>query len=239
MIEGPDNTKRTVVLGRTGSGKTQFSCHLLSGQNFVAIPERGIEGQPWVIIDYKGDELIQAIVRQNKVKEILSNKPPPTKPGLYYMRPRPHLDDDALENWLMRVWSQERVGIYIDEGYALPQKAAFDMILTQGRSKRIPVIALYQRPVYMSRFAVAQADFFAAFDQNDERDLKTTNQFIKPVISDDGRRFGVYDQLPPYYCLWYNVGKGKTSVLRPAPSREVILRAFKDRLNPTRQNRIV
>lgn len=228
MIEGPTDEQRTIILGRTGSGKTFFACHLFSGQNFHEMP--------WVIIDYKGDSLINTIVKQNKIKEVKPTEKPPTKPGIYIMHPRPHLDDEALENWLMRVWAQENIGLYIDEGYALPQKAAFDMILTQGRSKKIPVIALYQRPVYMSRFAVAQADFFAAFDQNDERDLKTTQAFIKPAVAPDGSEITVYYELDRYYCLWYNVSEGKTSVLRPAPARNAILATFRDRLQP-KQNR--
>lgn len=222
MVSGPDDTQRTIILGRTGSGKTVFSCNLLASRSF--------DTMPWVIIDYKGDSLIEAICKQNRIKEITPYQKPPKKPGLYIMKPRPHLDDMALENWLMKVWAQEDIGLYIDEGYALPQKAAFDMILTQGRSKHIPVIALYQRPVYMSRFAVAQADFFGIFEQNDERDLKTTKSFVKPFRGPNGEEITVYEELPPYYCMWYDVGHGETSILKPCPGRNTILAEFRDRL---------
>lgn len=222
MVRGPTDEQRTIILGRTGSGKTFFACNLLSAQPF--------DEMPFVIIDYKGDSLINTMVKQNKIKEIFPKDKPPKKPGLYIMRPRPHLDDDALENWLMQVWAQEDLGLYIDEGYALPQKNAFDMILTQGRSKHIPVIALYQRPVYMSRFAVAQADFFAAFDQNDERDLKTTRSFIKDFKAPNGSVYNVYSELPPYHCFWYDVSAGRTDILTPVPGRNTILANFRQRL---------
>jgi hypothetical protein len=199
-----------------------FACNLLASRSFHA--------KPWTIIDYKGDDLITKIVRQNNLKQVYPDDKPPTKPGLYYMKPRPHLDDMAIEGWLMRVWEKENHGLYIDEGYALPQRAAFDMILTQGRSKGIPVIVLYQRPVYMSRFATAQADYFAVFDQNDERDLKTTQAFIKPAITPEGERITVFSELPSYYCLWYDVNNGKTHVLKPAPGPSFILEAFRKRL---------
>lgn len=231
MLRSPTDQQRVIVLGRTGSGKTQFALNLLS--------TRDLEKMPWVIIDYKGDETIDAVVRQNKLKEIKPDQKPPSKPGLYIMHPRPHLDDEDLENWLMQVWACEDIGLFIDEGYALPQKNAFDMILTQGRSKHIPVIALYQRPVYMSRFAIAQADYFAAFDQNDERDLKTTRTFIKDYVAPNGTKLNVYDELPPYHCFWYDVSQGRTDVLKPVPGRNTILAQFREALGTIKQNRSI
>lgn len=226
-VRGPTEEQRTVVLGRTGAGKTVFSVHLLSSRNYLEMP--------WVIIDYKGDQLISKLVEQNKIQVVDVHKDPPKKPGLYIMYPLPIIDDAAIETWLWKVWKQENLGLYIDEGYALPQRQAFDVILTQGRSKRIPVIVLYQRPVYMSRFATAQADFFAVFDQNDERDLKTTQAFIKPAFY-NGQKITVYTELPPYHCLWYDVGKGVTSILTPAPDEKQILATFRGRLKTSHKN---
>jgi len=222
----PKDTDRTIVLGRTGSGKSVFALWLLSKQGF--------DYMPWVIIDYKGEDLVGDLLKQNKsIKTISCHDKPPTKPGLYWMQPVPKLDDEAMERWLMKVWAQENIGLFIDEGYALPQKSAFDIILTQGRSKHIPVIALYQRPVYMSRYAVAQANFFAAFDQNDRRDLHTTSQFLKPpIIVKDGKEteFALKTKLPKYWFLWMDVGDGITSICKPVPSGEEILSTFRRRL---------
>lgn len=225
----PDNTKRTTILGRTGAGKTVFAAALLSRQDF--------DSQPWVIIDYKDDELIRDICTDNRVPEIGPNEKVPSKPGLYVMRPMPKADDALVEQWLFKVHARERCGLYIDEGYALPQDDAFDIILTQGRSKRIPVISLYQRPVYMSRFAVAQADFFAVFEQNDERDLKTTKQFITAAEAPDGRKITVFDRLPKHYCLWHDVGQGVCNVLAPAPPPESIRETFAARLQKSRNHK--
>jgi len=154
------------------------------------------------------------------------------------MRPRPKVDDDAVEAFLWKVHAQGHCGLFIDEGYALPQRDAFDVILTQGRSLYIPVICLYQRPVWMSRFAVAQADFVAVFAQMDERDLKTSAQFVKPAKTEGGI-ITVFNELPPYYCLWYDVGKGSSSVLRPAPDRQSIIGTFTRRLKPTKQRVLI
>jgi hypothetical protein len=220
----PNDTHRIVVLGRTGTGKTQFAVHLLSSRDFTT--------KPWTVIDYKRDGLINALIKQNDLPIVSPYRDPPTRPGLHVMHPLPHVDDDAMEAWLMKVWEQKNHGLYVDEGYQLPQRAGYDIILTQGRALHIPVISLYQRPVWMSRFAVAQADYFAVFNQNDKRDLKVTQEFMKPYLLDTGQEITVYDDLPKYYCFWYDVNNGETYILRPAPSRVEILMAFQNRLRP-------
>lgn len=232
MPRNPTDSDRVVIIGRTGSGKSVFACHFLSSRNFTSMP--------WVIIDIKGDNLIQTICNQNRIKELDIKAKPPRKAGLYILRPRPIIDDEVLEAWLMQCWAQENIGLYIDEGYALPKfgkTPGFTLILTQGRSKHIPVVALYQRPVWMTTFATAQADFFAVFEQNIETDLRKTSEFIKPAILANGVKISIYDPLPRYHCLWYDVSEGQTSVLRPAPDRETILKAFRERLNTAQSHR--
>jgi hypothetical protein len=233
---GPNNQQRVIVLGRTGTGKSVFAIALLSTRNWIDDAISQEAAQPWVIIDYKGEDLIDEIREKcgKRIKTISVHDKPPTKPGLYWMKPTPKIDDEAMEKWLWAVWKNGKTGLFIDEGFALPQKDAFDAILTQGRSLRIPVIVLYQRPAWMSRFAVAQADFVAVFDQNDERDLKTTKSFVKSAIltNKEGNKLEVtvYSELPKYHCLWYDVGRGYSSVLFPAPDPKQILSTFKRRL---------
>lgn len=232
-VRGPTDQQRTVVLGRTGSGKSQFSIALLSTRNW--------DEMPWIIIDYKGEDLIHDILKANKgrVKTLKPTDNPPKEPGLYYMRPLPKVEDMEVEAFLWKVHKQGHCGLFLDEGYALPQKDAFDVILTQGRTLYIPVICLYQRPVWMSRFAVAQADFVAVFAQMDDRDLKTTSSFVKPAKGENGELITVKTELPPYHCLWYDVGQGVSSVLRPAPSRQAIIDTFTRRLRPTKARALI
>lgn len=235
MIRGPTDQQRVIVLGRTGSGKSQFSIALLSTRNF--------DEMPWIILDYKGEDLIADIleVTGKAIKSISPHDSPPKEPGLYHMRLTPMIDDEAINAFLWQVHKRGHIGLFIDEGYPLPQKFgnAFDVILTQGRTLHIPVIVLYQRPVYMSRFAVAQADFVAVFEQNDERDLKTTAQFVRPIKGENGLTLSVFSDLPRFHCLWYDVGHGKTSLLRPAPDREDIIKAFKKRLRPVKRRALI
>ena len=243
VFRTPRETERTVILGSTGSGKSVFAMFLLAQASWGHMP--------WVIIDYKGDELIEDILLQNgwhekkergrkvivrgfnsPIKELSPADPPPKKPGLYYMRPDAKVDDDLVEAFLLAVYNRGNIGLFIDEGYAIPEKNALDMIFTQGRSKRIPVIILYQRPVYMSRFAVAQASFFAVFEQNDKRDLKTTKEFIKPVELPDGREITVDHKLPEHCSIWFDVAARKAVVLTPCPHPDNVASMFKNRLSP-------
>lgn len=230
---GPTNQQRTLVLGRTGSGKSQFAISLLASRDFHKMP--------WVIIDYKGEDLLRDIMEAcpGAIKEIKATDNPPKKPGLYYMHPRPLVDDALVEAFLWKVHRQGKCGLFIDEGYCLPDKGAFTVLLTQGRTLYIPIICLYQRPVWMNRFAVAQADFVAVFAQMDERDMKTCSYYVKPVILENKERITPFSDLPNYHCLWYDVGRGITSVLRPAPERDDIINHFIRRLKPRKMRALI
>lgn len=238
MLRTPDNTNRTIVIGRTGTGKSQASLSMLANQNY--------DEQPWVMIDYKGDDHLLALMKtcRGLIKTIKVEDKPPKAPGLYYMHPRPKLDAEAMEAWLMAVHKQGSVGLFIDEGYAMPNygdSPAFTLILTQGRSLHIPVICLYQRPVWMSRFAVAQADYVRVFKQGDIRDKKTVTNYCTPAILPNGSKLGPMeiDRLPDYYSLWHDVGRGNTAVLLPAPGRASILQKIKMRLKPQAQGMLI
>ena len=51
----PRDDEHTAVWGRNGTGKTQLATYILSRQDF--------KRKPWVIIDYKGDELLNSLER--------------------------------------------------------------------------------------------------------------------------------------------------------------------------------
>lgn len=180
------------MLGATGSGKTQAGLWHLSKRNFDAMP--------WIIIDYKRDESICAL----PAKEIGQNRCPKS-PGLYVIHPLP---DDDIENMLWSIWQRENVGLFIDEGYMIGRNSkAFNAILTQGRSKHIPVIMLSQRPSWISRFCFSEAEFFQVFRLTDERDRKTVESFLPESL----------ERLPEYHSTYYDVGKNEQVILSPTP----------------------
>lgn len=214
MVDMPRSDKRTAVIGSTGSGKTQFAVWLLSIRDY--------DRRPWVIFDFKGDQLIEQIEGEG-AKEISIFGPPPKKAGIYIVRPIPELHDQAVEKFLWACWAQEYIGIYIDEGYMLGQRnAALNACLTQGRSKNIEMIILSQRPVWMSKFVFSEANFFAVFNLTLESDRKHVQGYIgNNAIS----------LLPKYNCLWYDVDNQEGATFKPVPKASDIIASFADKLN--------
>jgi len=211
----PGDTDRLFVVGRTGSGKTVFASWVLSLQPF--------DQKPWVIIDYKRDVLLNSI---DRIREIALNVVP-SEPGLYRVNPKPVIDDDAVEDWLLKIWEHENIGVYVDEVYMLPNRAGFQGILTQGRSRHIPAIVLAQRPAWLSRFVLSEADFFAAFHLN-HKQHRLTVQDCLPTGA-------LRERLGEYCCYWYDVAQNALFDLKPVPDPAEIAETINDRLRPKRR----
>lgn len=149
----PRADQRTFVNGRTGSGKTCFGLWLLANSD--------LRQRPWFVFDYKLDKHLGRIKRARAFD--LHDKLP-ERPGLYHVCPEIVTDDDAVEKLLRRIWRRGNIGIYFDEGYNVPQgqfRSSFRNIMTQGRSLQIPVITVVQRPVWIDKFALSEADFYS------------------------------------------------------------------------------
>lgn len=211
----PANTHRTAIFGRTGTGKTQFGAFILSESDFT--------NMPYVIVDYKRDKLLNAI---DRAKEIGFNELP-KYPGLYILHANPEEDDDAINGWMRRVWSQENTGLLFDETYMVPQRPALPPLLIQGRSKHIPAICLSQRPAWLSRFVLSEADHVAAFHLNDPDDAKRVSRLMPPGALDT--------RLRNYHCQWYDVGQDALFPLSPCPQEDEILDRIDSRLTPSRK----
>lgn len=212
----PGNSHRTVITGRTGSGKTQFGYWLLTKADF--------DSQPWVIVDYKGDDLLNA---SGRVEEI-GFKDIPKYPGLYKISPL-MAEDEAMDEWLIKCWYREKIGFYMDEGYRLPRTGqGFNAILTQGRSKRLPAIILTQRPSWISKFVFSEADFFAIMHLNEKNDRKRVLEFT-------GDKINIDERLEDYWAHWYDVGKDTAFKLKPVPKAEDLVEILHSRLKPKRR----
>lgn len=210
----PDDTQRLAIIGRTGTGKTQAGAWHLSRKTF---------DKPWVILDYKGDKLLNNI----KAKEMaLSGMP--GKKGLHIVHPIAEKDDDAVTDLLWRIWRKESIGVYLDEGYMVGQRnAAFRSLLTQGRSKNIPMIVLSQRPVWMDRFAFSEADFYQVFSLNDDSDVQRVGQFLHKGIDQSLT-------LPKYHSWYHDVAEDDYCLLKPVPSATNIKKVFRGLLGKHR-----
>lgn len=206
----PNKSQRITIVGKTGSGKTQAATWQLS--------ERDLKSRPWIVFDYKGDKLLGSI--ENAIEWDIRSKPP-KRPGLYITRPLPH-EVDEVETFLWEIWKRGKTGIYVDEGYMINKfSKAFIAILTQGRSKEIPMIILSQRPVAVTRFVFSEADFFQIFWLNHHDDRKTVGAFT-PIDMDK--------RLPEFHSYWYDVKNDEQAILGPVPSENEILDTFDRRL---------
>ncbi|MGI0012112.1 MAG: hypothetical protein ACREBU_01520 [Nitrososphaera sp.] len=213
----PGTQDRITINGRTGSGKTQ------AGAWFLAIAPFHV--QPYTIIDYKREALFDGC---DRIREISLNDIP-KEPGVFRVKPLPSQVKE-VEDWLWRIWERGYSGLFIDEGYLLPDKEAFTAILTTGRSKHIPVYTLSQRPVYLPRFVFSEADYYMCFHLNDIRDHKTVKQFVP-----DNDFWDLTKRLPKYNSRWYSVSTDESFQMRPVPDAVTIMQKFKQRLEPSRK----
>ena len=212
-IRLPGPTDRLVVVGRTGSGKTQAAVWHLSLADFDRIP--------WVIIDYKNDDLLNAIGRA----ELIDYQVVPDRPGIYILKVLPG-EDEELSDWFRRVWEHEDIGVYVDEGYLIDARDKwFNACLTQGRSKHIPMIVLSQRPVWLSRFVFSEASFFQVFDLTHSKDMDKVREYIR-----DDDRHQLDKPLEDFHSFYYDVGRRRLETFGAVPEASHILRLIDGRL---------
>jgi hypothetical protein len=216
-INLPSDSERLGIVGKTGSGKTQAAAWHLSIRRFDLMP--------WIVYDFKMDELLNSIpgVEHIDVSSV------PTKPGVYLVHPHP--DDIAgVSRQMSQIWAQENTGVYCDEGYMVcgPGRPNpwFRSLLTQGRSKRIPMIILSQRPVWLDRFVFSESEFYQVFGLNDKRDIETIQEYVPAKLT---------VKLPKYHSYYYDVAEDKVVVLTPVPDATAIKDSFAARFETMRE----
>jgi len=215
----PGNSDRTVIVGRTGTGKTIAGAWHLSLKKFATFP--------WIVFDTKRDPFFKELWRMQGAKKIrFSDRV--GKDGLHYIQPLPHeMKSDAAEDFLWRLHKRGRVGIFIDEGYMFDKFSdALTALYTQGRTLNIPMITLSQKPKYLNMFTFSEAQFFQVFPLNDLNDRKRIAEFspIDPKV-----------RLREHHSLWYDVGRNSVVELSPVPAPDRLLENFEAQLRATKR----
>jgi hypothetical protein len=217
----PNDSQSILVIGKNGSGKTRAAVWHLA--------QHDLENSRWVVINHKREELINTIPGATFME---IGEFPPDENGVYIYQPRPDFDDDFVTQLLWWVYETGNVGVYVDEGYMInPRDPALNSLYTQGRSKRIPVITLSQRPSRISRFAVSEASFYQVFQLTDKRDRKTIQEFLPAdldhfMIPQDGNP----RILRPYHSIYYDTSGDEPLIMAPVPGDDEILALFEEKL---------
>lgn len=214
----PNRTQRTLIVGRTGTGKTVAALWHLSNYD--------LENQAWILVNFKNDEHINSIPNARFIDYDFFPRRKSEK-GIFILnslpqdavRPKPQ-EPSILESYLWKIWNQEQLGFMCDEAYMLGDNEAFNAILTQGRSKKIPVLICSQRPVWISRFCFSESSFFQVFHLNDVRDRKTIEGFV-PL--EDW-------ELGEHQSWYYDVDKNSIFKFNPVPNMDEIRNIFEMKL---------
>jgi hypothetical protein len=209
----PTRKQRIVIMGHTGCGKTQFGVWVLSCAE--------LERMPWVVIDYKNEELINAIPYRHEI----GFNDTPKQPGVHILHALPS-QNEHVEKFLWRIWERGNTGVFVDEAYNMPDAGAYQALLTQGRSKNIPMINLTQQPTWIPRHVFSESDYYSAFHLTDRRDRKRINEFM-PV--------DLETPIPDYHSHYYRVKDRAKFGLKPSPDADTLLEKFSARLRPKRR----
>jgi hypothetical protein len=217
----PGPRDRMVNIGETGSGKSWAGIWHLANANFST--------RPYVIIDPKNEEEIAQIHAQ----EIDLGYMPKT-PGIYVTHPLPtEVEKKMLDNFFLDCWDRENIGLFLDEAMFCDDGPGLTACLTQGRSKRIPMIMNTQRPVDIPRLVFNQASFFQIFPMNDDREMRTVRNFAKVPQLHKG------EPLPQFWSWYRDVQKRNNFALRPVPHVSKSIARINSRLDAIWEERRV
>jgi hypothetical protein len=230
----PGPRDRVAVFGATGSGKSVFTIWLFSEC-------ADFDRKPWVFVDFKGDDLINDMIRLELAKVVSVEKDPPKEAGIYVIKPSPH-EVDKVAGWIWKVWEGGKLGLIFDELYMVPEfkgqagtGGPLKSILTQGRSKEIPVWGLAQRPVDINLHMITEAQYIAEFYLKRREDRQRVRSYIpddEPVFSHDRR-------VAQYNCRWYDDKRNVALILGAAPTPDAILDTIAHRVHAMSQRRTI
>jgi hypothetical protein len=210
----PSDAHHSFIVGQNGGGKTAAAAYQFAWRSY--------DKMPWIVVNYKRDEYLDEIPG---AREMNVNAPIPKEPGIYITRPDPF--PGSIEKLLFNAIEHERVGLYIDEGLNVGEHSkGLRLVLTQGRSKRVPLIFLSQRPCRLGVFPLSEAKFFQAFYLQAQNDRKTICEYVPVSVN-------AFDTLPEYHSFYYDSEKRRLAKIGPVPFGDEVLDIF-DRRKPRR-----
>jgi hypothetical protein len=202
----PQKGERALIVGKTGSGKTSFACFLLEQvtESPIVIYDTKIEPK---FTKLPKSRVATSIGEANEIMEDLATD---------YIVFRPPLDvasdPEAMDDLLMYHYSNWRgVGCYVDELYQLANNGragrGLTGVLTRGRSRGITCIMSTQRPSWVPRFAITEADKYYIFRLVDKQDRNR----LGDVIPD----FAKEEPAKPHWFYFYSAEMDRAHLSKP------------------------
>lgn len=198
---------RTLIAGRTGSGKTTLAAWLMQSRN----------RQRWIVLNPKhttGYATLEDSVSLRKFDSrklsreldknrfVILNFSPAESDNVFM--------DDVL-NYIHNAY--DNVGICVDELYTIHNNTrpgnGLVSILTRGRERKQTFIGLTQRPKWISRFCFSEADNICGMSLNLDEDRKR--------MRDDSGCDEFLVKLDSHHWLWYNVAQDVVTHWSPIP----------------------
>lgn len=213
--------QRGLLLGKTGSGKTQNALFQL--QNAAVFPviifDTKIEDAFFALRD-EANGVILEVCEDFDSFEALSKLPKKDMPDFILVRPPSAevVDGDALDKYLQLVYRKfGSVFLYVDEvfnwhvgGKPLP---GLMELLGRGRSKKKTVLMGNQRPSWISRSCFTESDHFYIHRLLDIRDKKTLDSVVP--------NYSVTANPPEYHFYHFDTSKHEIPQLyKPVPITE-------------------
>jgi DNA helicase HerA-like ATPase len=230
----PGPRDRVSINGMTGSGKSTFAFWLFS-------ESADFDKKPWILIDYKNEDIISEMLANKDAKLIKLDGKLPDKPGIFVLKPE-HYEIDAMVNWLWSVYKRGKTGLMFDEISMIPELRGegnsggpMKSILSQGRSKEIPLYSLSQRPVDVNKHVYSEANFTAAFRLRSRKDYEK----VMDAVPDDNPVWDSTRKLKKYECRWYDAEQDWGAFLGPCPPPDAILDTITKRMNTIREHETV
>ena len=168
MTQGKQG-EHVIIVGDTGSGKTYLESKLLHLREHV------------IVLRTKPDDIKFSGFHKIRTFDHLGD----IKFSKFLLVPSYDLQQFQLARTMDRVWREGGWTLAVDELYyatdILRLQRPINKLFTQGRSKRITVVAGMQRPAWISRFALSQSTHAFIF-RCEGRDLTSLSQALSPRI---------------------------------------------------------
>lgn len=203
MIHDLKPGTRTILAGKTGSGKTTVAASLLLTSR-----------QKWIMVDPKSDDKLARLTPSRTVAPMRVKILDAWRKGVQYVRLDRDADADVIDDLLSRLYQEySNFGVYIDELYYLHSGSragpGLQAILTRGRSDLITVLACTQRPSWISLFCLSEADYIGQFRLNLDKDRKTLYSII-------GEKAVLKNPVENYSWYFYDQSANKLLLIKPS-----------------------